>query len=460
MAQPSATDVHTEATGFKCSSCGGDMHNWADGSSCDKCRNDKVSKYAPNQARDNKGRFTSSGGSVSSSEEADIGTVNEDAYYYARNHGFSHADAIASSKPRHPHRGKFLSHLLDGARAYGNATSGVPVTKESAVPTALTPMFKCSSCGHGMDDWKAGSVCVSCRRDNLTKAAAAAAAVKPGAGAVKNPKAGAVQDEFPKCPRCGTPTKDGTVCDDCRKTVDREHEGGDLTLAQQKAQAERDEADSKEEEERRGIRGKARAAMARMLGLDVSKATEVLKSAPPTVLKSSAAARFSYAPMYMPGTLDAHDEFVKSADDLQRATWDYVEKTGASRDVFLQHIDKAAGKWVEITSWPYAVEAPMRVPGTDIVRKASLPAGTVYMGVIWEPWAWEMVQKGRLLGFSMGGWAKRVQAELADESVTKSAGNGETWTRAGVVNPQSPALGQRLPYNEHEARKAFGLPVE
>lgn len=103
----------------------------------------------------------------------------------------------------------------------------------------------------------------------------------------------------------------------------------------------------------------------------------------------------------------------------------------------------------------------MVMPGTGAIRKASLPAGTVYMGVVWQPWAWDLVRKGKLLGFSMGGWAKRVTAELADESVTKAfakaANDKEPWAAAGVVNPMSPALSQLLPYDEAKAREALGL---
>lgn len=311
--------------------------------------------------------------------------------------------------------------------------------------------YRCSSCKKDMTDWKAGSKCHECRAGEMAKAAA-----KPGTvakpGAAKKPAAGNVQDEFPRCPSCGTPTKDGTKCTDCRVATDREHKQGDLTVAQLEAQLREGEEESKEESERRQIRARARAAMARMLGLDdLAKAALDAKGNPPLVLKASNEKRFSFAPMYMPGRLDAHGEFVKSADELQEAAWEYVRKSGSDRTVYLQHIDKPAGEWVEITSWPYPVEALMTVPGTNQVRKATLPAGTVYMGVQWQPWAWELVKKGRLLGFSMGGWAKRVQAELADESVTKNASNQsggslEPWTQAGIVNPQHPAVRTRLPH--------------
>ena len=299
-----------------------------------------------------------------------------------------------------------------------------------------------------MKDWKGGAKCDKCR-DAVEKAAPGQA--KAGGG-------GSVQSEFPSCPSCGVPTPNGSLCEDCRHNREHDKKTQYLTLEQQAASNQATKADMEEESERRSIRARARAAMARMLGLDedVKKAYEVMEDQPPTVLKSSPEKRFSYAPMYMPGRLDAHDEFVKSADDLQQAAWEYVRKTGHDRTIYLQHIDKPAGEWVEITSWPYEVEAPMQMPDGR-VRKAKLPAGTVYMGVIWEPWAYDMVKKGKLLGFSMGGWAKRVEAELVEKAAAEQHKGVEVWDDVGVVNPQSPGLRSKLPFDEEKARRALGL---
>jgi hypothetical protein len=312
--------------------------------------------------------------------------------------------------------------------------------------------FKCATgCGTPMEHWRDGNTCGSC----LTKAAAKTG-VKPAAGAkTTTGSAGNVQSEFPSCPSCGSPTADGTKCDDCVASGEQERMMGDLTIAQTHAQFEASLQDQQEEEERRSIRQRARARMAQLLGLDedVKKAAAQLAELPPVVLKANTEKRFSYAPMYMPGRLDAHGEFVKSATELQEAAWEYVRKTGGDRQVFLQHIDKPAGEWVEITSWPYAVEAPMHMPNGTI-RKATFPAGTVYMGVVWEPWAYDMVKKGKLLGFSMGGWAKRVEAQLADEDVTKAAGSDT----GPVVNPDSPArFGAMDPYDHEATMRALGL---
>lgn len=143
---------------------------------------------------------------------------------------------------------------------------------------------------------------------------------------------------------------------------------------------------------------------------------------PTPILKAASSKRYSMAPVYMPGQLDAHGDFIATADDLQMATWGYVEETAADRTIYLQHSPEPAGKWVEIMAWPYEVTTTLTVPSltdaTGRVTKATsrvvtLPAGTVYMGVIWEPWANDEVQKGTLRGFSLGGTARRVEAVLA-----------------------------------------------
>jgi hypothetical protein len=42
----------------------------------------------------------------------------------------------------------------------------------------------------------------------------------------------------------------------------------------------------------------------------------------------------------------------------------------------------------------------------------TFPQDTVFLGVIWEPWAWEMVKAGKLRGYSVGGRAQRLEVDL------------------------------------------------
>lgn len=119
--------------------------------------------------------------------------------------------------------------------------------------------------------------------------------------------------------------------------------------------------------------------------------------------------RYTLGPWYVPDQVDAHGEWT-DADSLQKALWGYVES--GDRDIRLQH-DRSivAGKWVEAMSWPFPVEVPLtKADGT--VTKYKYPAGTPFLGVQWEPWAWELVCKGLLRGYSIGGKSDRVLVDL------------------------------------------------
>jgi hypothetical protein len=110
--------------------------------------------------------------------------------------------------------------------------------------------------------------------------------------------------------------------------------------------------------------------------------------------------------------MDAHNEWT-DPDELQKAVWDYVQK--GDRRIRLQHDrDKIAGEFVEIMTWPYEVEVPMLMKNAT-EKKLKFPANTVFLGVVWEPWAWKMVKDGKLRGYSIGGRAERLLADLPDE---------------------------------------------
>jgi hypothetical protein len=44
----------------------------------------------------------------------------------------------------------------------------------------------------------------------------------------------------------------------------------------------------------------------------------------------------------------------------------------------------------------------------------TFPANTVFLGVQWEPWAWELVKADKLRGYSIGGRAQRLLADLPE----------------------------------------------
>lgn len=118
--------------------------------------------------------------------------------------------------------------------------------------------------------------------------------------------------------------------------------------------------------------------------------------------------RFTLAPVYVPGIEDAHGEFTDK-ETLQKALWDWMR--AGDRTIYLQHSEKPAGEMVEMLTWPMPIETALAVPGEGITKYA-FPADTPFMGVIWEPWAWNMVKAGDLRGYSIGGKAQRMEADL------------------------------------------------
>jgi hypothetical protein len=124
--------------------------------------------------------------------------------------------------------------------------------------------------------------------------------------------------------------------------------------------------------------------------------------------------RYTLGPMYVPNSLDAQGEWTDD-DELQQAVWRYVRS--GDRRIRLQHNrDIVAGEWVECMAWPYEVAVPMLQPeglATE-VDVTTFPKNTVFLGVVWEPWAWALVKSGALRGFSIGGNAARVLADLPE----------------------------------------------
>jgi len=135
------------------------------------------------------------------------------------------------------------------------------------------------------------------------------------------------------------------------------------------------------------------------------------------VSKSVEEDRFTLGPMYVPNRIDAHNEWT-DPDELQKAVWDYVRK--GDRRIRLQHNkDIVAGEWVEVMAFPYETTVPM-TKADGGVAETTFPANTVYLGVVWEPWAWEMVKAGKLTGYSVGGKAQRIEVDLPEpEDVRK-----------------------------------------
>lgn len=151
-----------------------------------------------------------------------------------------------------------------------------------------------------------------------------------------------------------------------------------------------------------------------------------------SVNKADGAKRYTLGAMYIPDMEDAHGEWTDS-DELQRAVWDYVRTD--DRRIRLQHNrDLVAGEWVELMSFPYSLTVPITTPdGKE--EQHTYPANTVFLGVIWEPWAWEMVQQGKIRGYSIGGKAERL---FVDIEVDKSDPGVNQVHIDTIMNPKKP----------------------
>lgn len=133
--------------------------------------------------------------------------------------------------------------------------------------------------------------------------------------------------------------------------------------------------------------------------------------------------RYTFGPLYAPSRKDAHGDWVED-EVLHKAVHDYVrESADAGREITLQHGDKgevAAGEWVEVARWPYDHTIVMKqADGSEV--DVDMPAGTVYMGVVWQPEFWDEAKnrpKG-LEGLSLGGRAVKV---TGGDAMMKSMG--------------------------------------
>ena len=163
--------------------------------------------------------------------------------------------------------------------------------------------------------------------------------------------------------------------------------------------------------------------------------------------KADAEHRFTLGPWYIPNRYDAHGEWT-DADELQKALWEYV-RTG-DRDIRLQHNrDIVAGEWLEAMSFPVPVSIGMQKSGES--KQVTYPSGTVFLGVQWKPWAWEMVKEGKIRGFSIGGAAARIEMEMPADAIAKASFGGDR-SAAGRY-----AAEQRWQRSASSGQKAYGV---
>ena len=164
----------------------------------------------------------------------------------------------------------------------------------------------------------------------------------------------------------------------------------------------------------RNLKNIAESASETLVTAKSAETEEVAEEEIPNAITKNAELRYTLGPWYVPNRHDAHGEWT-DPQELQKALWGYVEN--GDRDIRLQHNTSIkAGKWVEALTWPHEVDVPMVQADTGAVRKVAFPAGTVFLGVVWEPWAWELVKKGEIRGYSIGGTGAGVEVDMPEET--------------------------------------------
>ena len=140
---------------------------------------------------------------------------------------------------------------------------------------------------------------------------------------------------------------------------------------------------------------------------EVADAVSLAKAA---FVRKAAESRFTLGPLYVPDFMDAHGEWT-DADELQPAVWEWVRS--GDRRIYLQHDREVeAGEWVEVMTMPQAWTVDMLDSAGNPIGKVTYPPNTVFLGVVWNEDAWEMVKRGELRGYSIGGYSDRMYAEM------------------------------------------------
>lgn len=137
----------------------------------------------------------------------------------------------------------------------------------------------------------------------------------------------------------------------------------------------------------------------------------VAKSDTYPIAKADGEKRFTLAPVYVPGKYDAHGDWA-TPDDLQEALWKFSK---GERLIALQHRPEegAQGEAVELMVIPWEHTVPMIQPDGDM-KDVTFPAGTPWMGVVWNDDVWPLVKAGKIRGYSIGGRASMLSVNIPE----------------------------------------------
>ncbi|PEU21923.1 XkdF-like putative serine protease domain-containing protein [Bacillus wiedmannii] len=128
------------------------------------------------------------------------------------------------------------------------------------------------------------------------------------------------------------------------------------------------------------------------------------------ILKTEEEKQLITGVVYEPLVEDSHDDMM-TAEEIEKAAYTFMEN--------YQHIDKQhdeiAGKGTVVENW--IAKSDMMVGDQEVT------AGTWLMTVrVDDEETWEQVKKGDITGFSMGGFAERVEIAKADDLTHEEKG--------------------------------------
>ena len=187
------------------------------------------------------------------------------------------------------------------------------------------------------------------------------------------------------------------------------------------------------------------------------KKKKALEMGSDLIHKANEEQRFTLGPWYIPNKGDAHDEWT-DAEELQKALWDYVRS--GDRDIRLQHNkDIVAGEWVEAMSFPVPVTLNM-TKATGDAKEVTYPSGTVFLGVKWNEWAWDLVKANKITGFSIGGSAARVEMGIPASDNNMFKHSRQVANRYVSVVKNSPALTVEEQLADRIRKHINGEPLE
>jgi hypothetical protein len=123
-------------------------------------------------------------------------------------------------------------------------------------------------------------------------------------------------------------------------------------------------------------------------------------------VRKSAEQRYSLGVVYPHGEADFHNETMTETE-LEKSAWSFMAKDGMHARVGLMHEPGTDGAGRVVESYIYRGPDWTAKAAADEAQVQTVKSGDWLMGVVWEPKAWELVQAGKVQGYSLQGAARK-----------------------------------------------------